>query len=228
MAVQPLAVVPRPGRGADLGRLGLGTVAGLLTAFNLVTSADPWTRVMCAYLAAPVVATVITGALSHAVFVQLDSGSLHELLRRTEQRRTLLDFLFSTDDSGLSWAVQGALGSLIAIFWLILNGERDDGRVAVLTVLGVTAAWVMMVLAYTVDYARANAVQEGLEFPGVEHPVFSDYVYQSLTVATSVATSDADITSRSMRRLVSGNAVVAFVFNTVIVALLVSLVTSFR
>lgn len=62
----------------------------------------------------------------------------------------------------------------------------------------------------------------------MEHPVFSDYVYQSLTVATSVATSDADITSRSMRRLVSGNAVVAFVFNTVIVALLVSLVTSFR
>ncbi|WP_392508973.1 hypothetical protein ACF3NT_02365 [Naumannella halotolerans] len=58
----------------------LGTVAGLLTAFNLVTSADPWTRVMCAYLAASVVATVITGALSHAVFVQLDSGSLHELL----------------------------------------------------------------------------------------------------------------------------------------------------
>lgn len=45
-----------------------------------------------------------------------------------------------------------------------------------------------------------------------------DYLYFSLGVSTSFATSDVTVRTSSLRRTVAGHGVIAFVFNTVILA----------
>lgn len=212
----------------DENRTLIGGLLGAVVAALVVSQMDDYAeveRALCGLLAGSVVATVVIVILTHAVFRELDHDSLHALLRSSERRRTALDFLFRTDESGLSWALQGSIVSIGAILWLLANGDRN-GIVISLTVLGVAAAWVMMVAAYAVNYAREDADNVGLDFPGAAAPAYSDYLYQALTVASSVATSDADVTTQGMRRLISGNAVIAFVFNTVILAMLITLLTS--
>ena len=94
--------------------------------------------------------------------------------------------------------------------------------VVVLCVVDVVAGWVMVVLAYAVTYLRRDVESGGLDFPGTEQPVWRDYVYVSVQVSTTFATSDVTVTNTAMRGCVTSQTLIAFVFNTVIVALLVS------
>lgn len=82
-----------------------------------------------------------------------------------------------------------------------------------------------MVTSYAVQYAREDIHRPGLKLGGSQPPLFDDYLYQAITVSTSLAVSDVTATTTAMRRLVRSHALVAFAFNTVIVALLVSLLT---
>lgn len=54
---------------------------------------------------------------------------------------------------------------------------------------------------------------------------FADYFYFSLTVATTFGATDVDVMTTRMRRTVTGHAALAFLFNTVIIALLVTALT---
>lgn len=51
-------------------------------------------------------------------------------------------------------------------------------------------------------------------------------MYFALSVMTAFGATDVSVTSRPMRRTVSANSVIAFVFNTVTVASLVSALTA--
>ena len=62
----------------------------------------------------------------------------------------------------------------------------------------------------------------GLDFPGSEEPSFTDYLYMSIAVQTTFGTTDVDVQTRVMRRVVLRHCVLAFGFNTVIVAILIS------
>ena len=63
-------------------------------------------------------------------------------------------------------------------------------------------------------------------FPGGGERSFTDYLYFSLMVQTTFGATDVAVESPGMRRAVMTHGVVAFVFNTVIVAMLVSLLLS--
>lgn len=71
---------------------------------------------------------------------------------------------------------------------------------------------------------QADDLVEGeraLEVPGEENPTWSDYVYFAFSAMTTFGTTDVTVLSREMRRTVTVNACIAFVFGTVTVASLV-------
>lgn len=69
---------------------------------------------------------------------------------------------------------------------------------------------------------RLVATVGGLTFPGDEGVVFSDCVYLSSQVQTTFSSSDVTVETTLARRMVTGHTLVAFAFNTVIIALLIA------
>ena len=96
----------------------------------------------------------------------------------------------------------------------------------------VVASWMMVQMIFTLHYAHEYyGVDEddgardaaGIDFPGSEPPDYWDFLYFSVVIGVACATADADFTSKGLRRLGTVHSVVAFAFNTIIVALTINL-----
>jgi uncharacterized membrane protein len=66
----------------------------------------------------------------------------------------------------------------------------------------------------------------GLVFPGERMPDYFDFAYFSFVIGMTCQVSDVQITSHRMRRLTLLQSVLAFGFNTIILALLINTVSS--
>ena len=107
-------------------------------------------------------------------------------------------------------------------------GRGSEGLLMAAGAGVVLAAWAMVVVTYALHYAHQDSGRAQLDFPvrpGAEAqpPSFGDYAYFSIAVSTTFGTTDVTVTSTRMRRTVMGHTLVAFVFATVILGLLVSL-----
>lgn len=81
--------------------------------------------------------------------------------------------------------------------------------------------------AYALKYMRQNVEHPRPGVPGPPGAVWRDYFYLAVQVSTAFSTSDVEVTSTEMRGTVMAQSIVAFIFNTVIVALLVSALLTF-
>ncbi len=129
--------------------------------------------------------------------------------------------------------VSAALASFAAIV-LELAGTKAAGaphalpQIA-LTLLTVTASWLLVPTLFTLNYATLyyrDQAGSGLRFPdaGIDfRPHYVDFLYFSFTIAVALQTADVAITSKPMRLLVLGQSVLSFVFNTTVLALLVNI-----
>lgn len=81
---------------------------------------------------------------------------------------------------------------------------------------------VVYALHYAHEYYRAGAAPGedagGLAFPGKDSPDYLDFAYFSLTLGMTFQTSDVEITSRAIRRIVTVHSFAAFVFNIGVIA----------
>ena len=66
----------------------------------------------------------------------------------------------------------------------------------------------------------------GLEFPGGHLPEYSDFLYFSFIIGVACQTGDVDISSRHMRRMALLHGLIAFLFNTVILAATINIAAS--
>jgi len=95
--------------------------------------------------------------------------------------------------------------------------------------LSVFTTWsftqVMFALHYAHDFyaAQAKGLPGGLTFPGGQTPDYSDFLYFSCVIGTSGQTADVEITTRPQRRVCLVHCVLAFFFNTTLVALTINL-----
>lgn len=87
----------------------------------------------------------------------------------------------------------------------------------------VAASWINVAVCYAIHYARADLADGGLEFPGKDHPSFVRYLYLGISVQATFGTTDVSITTDQMRRIVSSQCILSFIFNSVIVAVIVSM-----
>ncbi|MER3478716.1 MAG: DUF1345 domain-containing protein, partial [Leptolyngbya sp. ERB_1_2] len=65
---------------------------------------------------------------------------------------------------------------------------------------------------------------EGIDFPGDVEPDYWDFLYFSFVIGMTSQVSDTNITSRSIRRLALGHGVLAFFFNTTILAMSINII----
>lgn len=126
-------------------------------------------------------------------------------------------------------AILGALASLAAIT-LELQAARhshEAGRL-LLTLSTVCGSWLLLPVEFALAYAsvfhRPGRATPGLQFPGDDGPPdYGDFLYFSITLAATAQTSDVAISSRAMRRLVLVQTLLAFAFNTGVLALAINI-----
>ena len=77
-------------------------------------------------------------------------------------------------------------------------------------------------LYYTADDGGKDLA--GLKFSGdAKTPPFGDFVYFAFTIGAALSTSDTDITSPHIRKVVTAHCIVAFIFNVGVFALTVNM-----
>lgn len=109
-----------------------------------------------------------------------------------------------------------------------LTGQLRHAHIA-LAGLTIATSWAfthtMFALHYAHDYYLAVIRGEhgGLDFPGGLAPDYGDFLYFSCVIGTSGQTADVNFTSRKMRRTGTVHCVLAFFFNTTLVALTINI-----
>ena len=86
-------------------------------------------------------------------------------------------------------------------------------------------AWTFSNMIYALHYAHLYYLPAedsedsgGIEFPNCDDPDYWDFIYFSFTLGMTFQTSDVNIQSRRIRRIVTGHCLAAFVFNLGVLA----------
>ena len=128
-----------------------------------------------------------------------------------------------------------ALVSLAGIMAQLSVAKRSPGEWQHIVLAGLTVllSWTFTHLMFAIHYAHEyyggseDKPTKGLEFPGHDEPDYWDFVYYSFVIGTACATADVNLTSKIMRRITTLHCVVAFFFNTTILALTVNIGAGF-
>lgn len=168
--------------------------------------------------------TVVQSVITMLVFLPLSPSTLREALRATTPTTRRGRIIWAVSGGGATyWATAGSAIAVTTLIALVVDRSLAGNPAFVyLGIATVVGSLVLIFTSYAVRYAREDAVAGGVEFPGGQPTRFSDYLYLAIQVATTFSSSDVTITSRPFRRIVSVNSLVSFAYNSVIVALLVS------
>jgi uncharacterized membrane protein len=143
------------------------------------------------------------------------------------------------DDEGrgliLGLMTAAAAVSVFAVANELYFARQDHGLLQALHVtfafVTVVLSWTMMQLIFALHYAHEyygagddGADSGGLKFPGDEEPDYWDFIHFSVVIGVAAQTADISFTGKALRRVGTMHSLVAFVFNTLIVALTINLV----
>ncbi len=103
----------------------------------------------------------------------------------------------------------------------------------ILSMVTITSAWFLMHTIFAIHYAhdfylaldRHN--EGGLDFPKTPKPTYPDFLYFSYIVGTSAQTADVSITHSAMRVLNTLHLLLAYGFNTTILAITINVAANF-
>jgi uncharacterized membrane protein len=122
----------------------------------------------------------------------------------------------------------GFTGVTMAVILVAVAGElkgRNDTAAIVLVIATLALAWLFSNTVYALHYAHLFYLDDplgrdaaGLTFPGTDTPDYWDFLYFSFTLGMTFQTSDVEIGSGRIRRVVLGQSLAAFVFNLGVVA----------
>lgn len=163
--------------------------------------------------------------LSRYAWRGLRGAALRSSLRATRPSGLARRFLVG---GPAIWALSAALLSLAAVSVLAASAQlTSDPYLIVACLLCVSGSWVLLVAAFSIEYAREWASSAGFLFPdgdGAQHRTYGDFIYAAVQVSTTFSSSDVSVTNQRARRLVTVNSITAFGFSTVIIALVVAVV----
>ena len=127
---------------------------------------------------------------------------------------------------GSGWPVVIALVAFGTIITAVLSREDATRLVLALAAGTVATCWMVITFSFALQYARRDIEEGGLSFPGAQDPVFSDYIYLAIGCSATFGTTDTTIVSSTMRNLISVHSVLGLLLNTVVVAVLISIIVS--
>jgi uncharacterized membrane protein len=120
------------------------------------------------------------------------------------------------------------LGAVFAMLGLFIE-RRTIG----LSIATIFLSWLLIHTVFAIYYAHEFHSEagagtrggggRGFRFPGDPTPDYLDFLYFSFVVGTTNQTSDTEITSRAMRRVVTIHGILSFFFNTAVIVLAINL-----
>jgi uncharacterized membrane protein len=138
-------------------------------------------------------------------------------------------------------ALVACVASLISVGVELNLAKADHGvfkglRVA-LAAFTVAASWFTMQLFFALHYAHQfyedddddpgqRGIAGGLGFPGGGYPDYWDFLHFSVVIGAAAQTADITFTSKTMRRIGTMHSLLAFTFNTVVLAFTINLLAS--
>lgn len=151
-----------------------------------------------------------------------------ELVRRVHGSplpRSALQRWLLAGGGGQAWAVVIAVGAFASMVRALVE---ESTTTPILAFAGVSVLLSLLVIAFSfaLHYARHDIEQGGLAFAGPGPPVFSDYVYVAVGCSATFGTTDTQVTTSAMRRVVTLHSALGWLLNTVVVAALVSLIVA--
>ncbi|MEA5098871.1 MAG: DUF1345 domain-containing protein [Burkholderiaceae bacterium] len=155
------------------------------------------------------------------------------MLRASHARvRTMSDQQDNSAPVVLTVMSIAAISSLSAIVF-VLAGVKELPLHERMLRYGFTAStvggsWLLVVVMFTFHYAhmfyRAPADERPLEFPDLEQqPNYWDFLYFSFTIAIAAQTSDVSVHGRPMRKAVTAQSLLSFLFNMAIIGLSINI-----
>jgi uncharacterized membrane protein len=95
--------------------------------------------------------------------------------------------------------------------------------------LTVVSSWAFIQVTFALHYAHeyyaaiADGRPAGLRFPDDDEPDYADFFYFAAIIGTSGQTADVAFVSKPLRRIGSMHCILAYLFNTVVLALLINI-----
>ncbi len=149
------------------------------------------------------------------------------------------------EDSGgafiFVFIVMAAFISLFAIIILLQSVPTESKRGLslhiILAITSVFCSWMLIHTFFILRYAHlyykvdnksteaARYNKPGLDFPNEREPDYLDFAYFSFVLGMTFQVSDVQITSKNIRRLALLHSLISFVYNTVIVALSINILS---
>ena len=149
-----------------------------------------------------------------------DPVKIQTLTKQNDANRTVL--------LGLTGIVMAVL--LIAVAAETV-GRHPEPFTKSLIIVTLVLAWLFSNSVYALHYAHMAYVRPesgclGFHFPGTEAPIYWDFVYFAFTCGMAFATSDVEVTNRSVRNVVTFHCLAAFAFNIGVLAFTINLLAS--
>jgi uncharacterized membrane protein len=202
--------------------LMLGLVVGVVTGVVLAladTEVSALNQALIAWDAAAFVYLVTVLVQTHGINAQ-----------------TIIDHAADVDD-GRYFVLFVSLAAVVASLTAIVvelqsaGAGADRGLHVGFVFLTVALSWLFVHTSFAKHYAHEyfgpageGGIRKGLIFPGDEEPDFGDFFHFALVIGVAAQTADIQIAAKPIRRIVTLHGVLAFVFNTVVLALTLSLV----
>jgi uncharacterized membrane protein len=157
-------------------------------------------------------------------FTMIASSNVETCHRRAAQYDES-DWMIMVFVVGSAAASLGAIFSELAV---IKSAHVTSWTSVLVTAATVVLSWTFTHVVFTLHYANLYYRPEeggtagGLEFPGDRAPDYRDFLYYAFVIGCAAQTADVETTSAAMRRVSLVHGVVAFGFNTAILALTIN------
>lgn len=232
-AMQPRWLAREDHRQWIVGAIGISVLVPLLLpGFSDFDEASTWSDRL-ERIAVPVIfAYAVMQATSVLSYVPLTLWAFRGAAG--EDLATLARFSSprnADEERQLRWAgfdeVSTAIGaggiSLICVLaFIIVPGVRESPLATYGALVAMVGSWILIVVAFAVRYMRDWAADGGEFIESREAPSFVDFLLVSLQVSTGYNLAKGMFETRRSRRNALIHNVIAYVFNTVIIALVIS------
>jgi len=167
--------------------------------------------------------------LSWISFFTLSESQVRQQAQRQDESRYII----------FTIVLLSILVSLAGILLLMRSSNESLIREAVhrgISLLGVALSWILLHTVFTLHYAHLYYFDDGskssekhvcgLDFPQDDTPDYLDFAYFAFVVGMTFQVSDVEVTTKKVRRFVLLHGFISFVFNTIIVALTISIISN--
>ena len=181
---------------------------------------------------------VSRGLLGWNVAVWLYLALLAWTMARADHHhlRRVADSQAESAGTVLALVSMAAIVSLLGTVLELGAAKQIPGTVALphvaLALVTVLGSWLLVPTVFALTYASRyyrSRPPGGLQFPGADAaftPGYGDFLYFSITIAVACQTADVSVNQPAMRRLVLTQSMLAFAFNTAILALTINIAAS--